>query len=245
MDSGELLTIGRFARLTGLSAHTLRHYDEVGLLRPHEVDASSGYRRYRRAQIQVARTIVALRRVGLPIEDVRRILASPADDDVRETLLRHRRRLELERSQVEDQIRHVTRYIKKGIPMPVVQTGCRPVQLRVAVDDKPSAMAFHEIAFDLPIDVARRTQHSESRTFVFGEYGEADFFLLWLTDDRGRFDRPGRSNFSFLVEDVDATFAAAVAAGATEVSAPREMEGMPRSASVQDPSGNLVGLAQG
>ncbi len=32
MDDDELMTIGRFARLTGLSVGTLRHYDEVGLL---------------------------------------------------------------------------------------------------------------------------------------------------------------------------------------------------------------------
>ena len=49
------MTIGSFARLSGVSPHALRHYDEVGLLHPHEVDSSSGYRRYRRAQIQTDR----------------------------------------------------------------------------------------------------------------------------------------------------------------------------------------------
>jgi len=34
VDDDELMTIGRFARLTGLSVGTLRHYDEVGLLSP-------------------------------------------------------------------------------------------------------------------------------------------------------------------------------------------------------------------
>ena len=37
-EDEELLTIGRFARLSGLSAHTLRHYDDVGLLAPAVVD---------------------------------------------------------------------------------------------------------------------------------------------------------------------------------------------------------------
>jgi len=36
------MTIGRFARLTGLSAGTLRHYDQVGLLAPASVDPVSG-----------------------------------------------------------------------------------------------------------------------------------------------------------------------------------------------------------
>ncbi len=42
MDDGRL-SIGRFARLTGLSIHALRHYDEVGLLRPDMVDPDTGY----------------------------------------------------------------------------------------------------------------------------------------------------------------------------------------------------------
>lgn len=48
MEDDEAMTIGRFARLTGLSIGTLRHYDEVGLLLPASVDPVSGYRRYRR-----------------------------------------------------------------------------------------------------------------------------------------------------------------------------------------------------
>ena len=129
--------------------------------------------------------------------------------------------------------------------MPVVQSGCRPVQIKVAVDDAASSVAFYEEAFGLNYEVARRTQHHEGSAFVFGEYGQADFFLLWLLDDPNRFDRPGTSNFSLLVEDVDKIHARAIAAGATEVSAPRDLEGMPRSSSVTDPSGNWIGLAQG
>lgn len=38
----QLMSIGRFARLTGLTVKALRHYDEVGLLRPAAVDAETG-----------------------------------------------------------------------------------------------------------------------------------------------------------------------------------------------------------
>jgi DNA-binding transcriptional MerR regulator len=51
VDDDELMTIGRFARLTGLPIDTLRHYDEVGLLLPASVDASSGYRRHRQLDL--------------------------------------------------------------------------------------------------------------------------------------------------------------------------------------------------
>ena len=68
MDDAELVTIGRFARLTGLSTGTLRHYDEVGLLTPASVDPASGYRRYRRDQAGRARQIAMLRWDGLPMQ---------------------------------------------------------------------------------------------------------------------------------------------------------------------------------
>jgi DNA-binding transcriptional MerR regulator len=71
-DNDELLTIGRFASLTGLSAHALRHYDDVALLNPAVVDEQSRYRRYRRDQAGQARLISALRWMDLPIEEIRR-----------------------------------------------------------------------------------------------------------------------------------------------------------------------------
>ena len=40
----ELLPIGRFARVSGLTVKALRHYDEIGLLQPAYVDEESGYR---------------------------------------------------------------------------------------------------------------------------------------------------------------------------------------------------------
>jgi DNA-binding transcriptional MerR regulator len=46
-----LMTIGAFARSTGLSAKALRSYDELGLLRPARVDPDIGYRSYSPEQL--------------------------------------------------------------------------------------------------------------------------------------------------------------------------------------------------
>ncbi len=129
--------------------------------------------------------------------------------------------------------------------MSVVQSGCRPVQIKIAVEDRESPVAFYQEAFGLNYEVARRTQHYDTNAFVFGEYGRDTFFLLWLVDDPDRVDRPGTSNFSLLVDDLDKVHASALAAGATEVAAPHDAQGMPRSLGVKDPSGNWIGLAQG
>jgi DNA-binding transcriptional MerR regulator len=72
----ELMAIGRFARLSGLSVGTLRHYDEVGLLRPAEVDGDTGYRRYRPDQLPEARAIRRLRELELSLDQIREVLAT-------------------------------------------------------------------------------------------------------------------------------------------------------------------------
>lgn len=72
----DLLSIGRFARLSGLSVGALRHYDETGLLAPAEVDRFTAYRRYRRDQLDTARAIGRLRDLEVPLETIRAVLAT-------------------------------------------------------------------------------------------------------------------------------------------------------------------------
>lgn len=67
----ELLTIGAFARACRLSPKALRLYDELGLLRPAEVDPASGYRFYRPSQLERARLVAWLRRLGMPLARIR------------------------------------------------------------------------------------------------------------------------------------------------------------------------------
>ncbi|MFF7637700.1 MerR family transcriptional regulator [Kitasatospora sp. NPDC008050] len=75
----DLLTIGAFARACGLTPKALRLYDELGLLRPAEVDPASGYRFYRREQLERARLVAHLRRIGLPLARIGRLCDLPPD----------------------------------------------------------------------------------------------------------------------------------------------------------------------
>lgn len=74
----ELLTIGEFARASRLSAKALRLYDELGLLRPAVVDPSNGYRRYAPEQLEQARLVAWLRRIGMPLAEIRTVVELPA-----------------------------------------------------------------------------------------------------------------------------------------------------------------------
>ena len=69
-----MLRIGEFARLTGLSIRTLRFYDAVDVLGPAEVDVRTGYRLYGLRQLERASKILALRRLGLQLDEVREAL---------------------------------------------------------------------------------------------------------------------------------------------------------------------------
>ncbi len=68
-----LVTIGAFARASGLSPKSLRLYDELGVLPPAAVDPESGYRLYDPAQLERAQLIVQLRRIGMPLADIRTV----------------------------------------------------------------------------------------------------------------------------------------------------------------------------
>ena len=71
------LSIGEFSKMTYLSVKALRHYHDIGLLEPAEVDSSSGYRRYRAEQVPVAQAIRRFRDLDMPIEQVRAVLEAP------------------------------------------------------------------------------------------------------------------------------------------------------------------------
>jgi len=71
------LSIGAFSRLTHLSVKTLRYYHETGLLEPAVVDPDSGYRYYRPGQAHSAHLVRRFRDLGLPVADVKAVLAAP------------------------------------------------------------------------------------------------------------------------------------------------------------------------
>jgi DNA-binding transcriptional MerR regulator len=66
--------IGEFSNLSGVSAKTLRFYDEIGLLRPASVDSRTGYRHYLPQQLEQLASILALKNLGVSLADVRHLI---------------------------------------------------------------------------------------------------------------------------------------------------------------------------
>jgi DNA-binding transcriptional MerR regulator len=89
----QLMPIGRFSRLTGVGIKALRHYDEVGLLVPAAVDDETGYRFYSPEQVETADAIRVLRRLDMPLDEIRLALAAGGPAALREALVSHQRRI--------------------------------------------------------------------------------------------------------------------------------------------------------
>jgi PPM family protein phosphatase len=73
-----LMSSGEFALASGLSRKALRLYDELGLLTPARVDPRSGYRFYAAAQLEQARLVAWLRRLGMPLATIRSVSTLPS-----------------------------------------------------------------------------------------------------------------------------------------------------------------------
>ncbi len=69
-----MLKIGEFSKLSRVSVRMLRHYDEIGLLKPAEIDRFTDYRYYREDRLPTVCRITALKDMGFSLADIIRIL---------------------------------------------------------------------------------------------------------------------------------------------------------------------------
>jgi DNA-binding transcriptional MerR regulator len=132
-----MFKIGDFSKLSQVSVKTLRYYDEIGLLRPSEIDRFTGYRYYTMAQLSRLHRILALKDLGLSLEQIERMLdeALPAEQ-IRGML--KLKQVEIEQHIEDEQIRlarvaAVLRQIEQEDTMPTQEVVIKRVEpLRVA-----------------------------------------------------------------------------------------------------------------
>lgn len=69
-----MFKIGEFSKLSQVTVKTLRYYDEIGLLKPAKVDRFTSYRYYSVDQLPRLNRILALKDLGLSLEQIARLL---------------------------------------------------------------------------------------------------------------------------------------------------------------------------
>lgn len=69
-------TVKEVSELTGVSIRTLRHYDQIGLLKPTAV-SEAGYRLYDETALERLHTILLFRELAFPLKEIKEIIDSP------------------------------------------------------------------------------------------------------------------------------------------------------------------------
>lgn len=102
-------TVNKLSKLSGVSARTLRYYDQIGLLKPARV-ASSGYRIYGARELGALQQILLYRELGFALEDIGRILHA-SDYDAAAAFERHLTQLHKNRERLDALIANVSKSI--------------------------------------------------------------------------------------------------------------------------------------
>lgn len=159
--SRDRLTIGSFAARCRLSVKALRHYDELGLLRPDLVDLGTGYRYYDRAQAPVAIAIALLRSLDVPLPAIRELLLEGVAEHRLATVLdRERERRAREIARAESALRSIERLVRAGTVFPYdVALRDEPEQTLLIVEGTTTAdlhVAYgHALVAELTARLAR------------------------------------------------------------------------------------------
>ncbi len=106
------------AKISGVSARTLRYYDEINLLKANKIDVN-GYRVYTDNEVDKLQMILFYREMGMPLEEIRTLISSN-DFDQDEALNNHLATLVAKKVSLEKMILNVTQTInarKEGTKM--------------------------------------------------------------------------------------------------------------------------------
>ncbi len=201
-----MLSIGEFARLGDVSVRTIRHYDEIGLLKPAQVDPVTGYRGYSPDQLGKLNRIIALKELGLSLAQARRLLDGITLDELHGMLILRRVQLEHELEERRSQLLAVEarlRYVAQEAVMPaddiVVKTV--PAMGVVVLTGHAPAIGAPNI---VPVVNQLREQFDELRIgdqvretgpfVLFYEYGEdvTVHLALPVAEPRGELPAPAQ-----------------------------------------------------
>lgn len=109
-----MFSIGAFSRLAQLSIRVLRHYDEIGLLKPAHTQRSTGYRYYAAEQLADVQRIVALKALGLSLERVQKLMKEqPSSEAIAGMLRLEHARAEEEQREAERRLRELERRLSE------------------------------------------------------------------------------------------------------------------------------------
>ncbi len=132
-----MLRIGEFSKLSEVTVKTLHHYDEIGLLKPVKIDPSSNYRYYSVNQLPRIHRIMALKDLGLSLEQIQLMLNRDVPVEQIRGMLR------LKQAEGEQRIRDEQERLQRiAFRLKMIDLGGQLPALDVVVKDIPDLYAL-------------------------------------------------------------------------------------------------------
>ncbi|NLZ45067.1 MAG: MerR family transcriptional regulator [Clostridiales bacterium] len=100
-----MLKIGNFSKLSRISIRMLRHYDELGLLKPITVDNFTGYRFYDESQLLDAARIQVLKSMGFSISEILLVIQKYTNSqELEHFFLTKRKEIQRQQEQLDEKL---------------------------------------------------------------------------------------------------------------------------------------------
>jgi len=181
-----MFRIGEFAQIAQVSGRQLRFYDQLGLLRPARIDPQTGYRYYSIRQLPRLNSILALKELGLSLEQIGPLLEneiSPAELRAMLTM----RRAQVERSLREEETR--LRHIESRIAQIDRQGGITDYDVVVKQVDAMPYLSVHHTCENMEeaVRVVRAIAEDGTR-LIRASLRDKLIVVAHNDDDCGRFD---------------------------------------------------------
>jgi MerR family transcriptional regulator, thiopeptide resistance regulator len=256
LDVSEQLRIGDMARRTGLTVRTLRYYEEIGLLPPSD-RLAGGHRVYAEEDVRRLHRINLLRHVGIPLASMAEALDSPPEQ-LADALERHLSVLD-QRLSAMGRLRERVRAVGESLrdqpdghdDRELVQVMEGLGEMDPTITQRLTLLVYDDIeaVHDHLVTVfgfgPGRLSRDESGRVVHGEMHVGDG-VIWLhpASEKSALASPASLGaathcMAVMVDDVDAHYARAVAAGADVVGEPRDEDYGYREYDARDLEGGL------
>ncbi|WP_318616072.1 MerR family transcriptional regulator [Sporosarcina sp. YIM B06819] len=105
-----MLSIGKTARLVGVTVKAIKHYEEMGLIKPAFINQETGYRFYSQMEQQQLVRIKTLRRFGVSLSAI----LAEGDGQMESLLVKRRQQIELEMEGLSQTMEAIESYLNKG-----------------------------------------------------------------------------------------------------------------------------------
>jgi DNA-binding transcriptional MerR regulator len=150
-----MFTVGEFSQLAQVSKRLLRYYDEIGLLKPVRTDPITGYRYYSAEQLPRLNRILALKELGLSLDQIQRLLSDNVSTDEMQGMLL------LKKAEIEQQLRGELQRIRS--------IEARLQSIRSAEANKPLDVIIKQIPAQPVLSLRTVVESFEAGLIIFGQ----------------------------------------------------------------------------